>query len=629
MYSTGKDWQIHFSSVYHAEMALATLHGTLLPSVEPPFVLRLSASDKEEETLPADPLLSQFVHSDIDDHPLHSWTAQELFRYFRSAGPLVSVRTNVDIGRARRVCTVEYWDERHANYARLNAQRLGRELAPLEAPLPPFSLRTYDPWKLYCTNLGDIGSQELQRHFEEYGIVLEVSEVQAGTPNSNLFVLFGTKDEAAQAICGVRDRSVDGIAVAVRYHVPVTQSAFREDEVSSVADGATSRDASSTPGSDNASPGNRTRAQVLHEKREAKLRHVRRAAAIARRKDAEAEVACTRQTASDLQEVHETAQTQFETSRQESDAAQRTRAEADEAVVQAERALEAARERAAQASRVAAAAAERAVEAKECESDAWSRMNEALEEKQYAEAEQDKVYDETQPVLDDTADLATPEQRQEELAKSIRKMKEMRDAEEAERWEKEMRRRSEEVERQRKIREEEERAAREKQEREEREAARYNAYLAAAAAEEDRCRTRDIEKWNAADPWRWDSKSAIRRFQAVSCDFDDTTQQFCETRPLTLGNIPWPVLRTPISVTFETIQWDAVEKFCDALKQDLPTAEYKTAVEKAHRRFHPDKWRSRGLLATVLDEDLRKRLEDAGNIVSQALTPIWQASRSM
>jgi hypothetical protein len=56
-------------------------------------------------------------------------------------------------------------------------------------------------------------------------------------------------------------------------------------------------------------------------------------------------------------------------------------------------------------------------------------------------------------------------------------------------------------------------------------------------------------------------------------------------------------------------------------------AGYKSLVEKVHRLFHPDKWKSRRSLVTVMDEELRKLLEEAGNVVAQAMTPIWRRSK--
>jgi hypothetical protein len=103
--------------------------------------------------------------------------------------------------------------------------------------------------------------------------------------------------------------------------------------------------------------------------------------------------------------------------------------------------------------------------------------------------------------------------------------------------------------------------------------------------------------------------------------------KFSEEQPLTLEGTPWPVLHSPYSLKVEHVEWSAVEGFFSAVRPLLSVSEYRSLVEKSHRRFHPDRWRSRGLLATVHDVELRQELETAGNVVAQALTPIWIDSR--
>ncbi len=120
--------------------------------------------------------------------------------------------------------------------------------------------------------------------------------------------------------------------------------------------------------------------------------------------------------------------------------------------------------------------------------------------------------------------------------------------------------------------------------------------------------------------------SVMARFRFVNTEFDNTT--FSRTKPLTFESVPWPVLLSPYEVKLEEIDWKAVEEFFEKLELMVHRGEYKTLVEQAHRRFHPDKWKSRGLLNTVLDDTLRRQLESAGNIVAQATTPIWMNLKS-
>ena len=44
-------------------------------------------------------------------------------------------------------------------------------------------------------------------------------------------------------------------------------------------------------------------------------------------------------------------------------------------------------------------------------------------------------------------------------------------------------------------------------------------------------------------------------------------------------------------------------------------------------RFHPDRWRARGLLKSMEDDDERGFIEVAANTVAQALTPLWREVR--
>ncbi|KIP02705.1 hypothetical protein PHLGIDRAFT_40425, partial [Phlebiopsis gigantea 11061_1 CR5-6] len=77
----------------------------------------------------------------------------------------------------------------------------------------------------------------------------------------------------------------------------------------------------------------------------------------------------------------------------------------------------------------------------------------------------------------------------------------------------------------------------------------------------------------------------------ISAEFDEL--KFDEGKPLTFESIPWPVLSSPFHLTVDHIEWSAVEDFFAAAKLVLDEGEYKAMVEKSHKRFHPDRWRSR------------------------------------
>ncbi|KAJ7820739.1 hypothetical protein B0H14DRAFT_2833191 [Mycena olivaceomarginata] len=107
---------------------------------------------------------------------------------------------------------------------------------------------------------------------------------------------------------------------------------------------------------------------------------------------------------------------------------------------------------------------------------------------------------------------------------------------------------------------------------------------------EERCRKRD----ETTSKWRNSTRS----------------RSLSKTQPLTFHVIPWP------------INWDGGRGLLFAREGAIGVnvAGYNSLVEKVHRLFHPDKWKSRRLL-------LRKSLEEAGNVVAQAMTPIWRRSK--
>jgi len=97
--------------------------------------------------------------------------------------------------------------------------------------------------------------------------------------------------------------------------------------------------------------------------------------------------------------------------------------------------------------------------------------------------------------------------------------------------------------------------------------------------------------------------------------------KFSAGNPMTFASVPWPVLRSSFSV--QDVDWDTVEAFFKETQRLLTPAEFKDLVEKSHRRFHPDRWRSRRLLLSLENETERDLLEVAGSTVAQVITPLW------
>jgi hypothetical protein len=74
----------------------------------------------------------------------------------------------------------------------------------------------------------------------------------------------------------------------------------------------------------------------------------------------------------------------------------------------------------------------------------------------------------------------------------------------------------------------------------------------------------------------------------------------------------------------EDIEWSAVEEFFNTVRPSMRSQDWKAFVERSQRRFHPDRWRARGLLRAVADEREREEMEVAVGVVSQAVNPIWR-----
>ncbi|KZP03364.1 hypothetical protein FIBSPDRAFT_845039 [Athelia psychrophila] len=148
------------------------------------------------------------------------------------------------------------------------------------------------------------------------------------------------------------------------------------------------------------------------------------------------------------------------------------------------------------------------------------------------------------------------------------------------------------------------------------EAERFERAAAAARARGERSQR---QRWETGP---WTTARALERYRAMCAAFDST--KYAENEPLAFEDVPWPVLHAPGTFGVEDVDWAAVELFFAAVRPFVRGDEYKGFVEKSHRRFHPDRWRSRRILAGVVDEAEREELELAANVTAQALTPLWR-----
>ncbi|CCM01468.1 uncharacterized protein FIBRA_03522 [Fibroporia radiculosa] len=175
-------------------------------------------------------------------------------------------------------------------------------------------------------------------------------------------------------------------------------------------------------------------------------------------------------------------------------------------------------------------------------------------------------------------------------------------------------------------REAEHRAAEAERLRKEQEAARAEAERKAkekAQKEQSRRRNQQQHRW-AYGPWT--TQRALERYKSLCETFDNA--KFTTDEPVSFDFIPWPVLRSPAILTVEDIDWAAVETFFNTVKIHMRGQDYKLFVEKSHKRFHPDRWRARGILRSIEDDEVRNCLEVAANTVAQAITPLWREVKS-
>ncbi|KAJ3799185.1 hypothetical protein GGU11DRAFT_679995 [Lentinula aff. detonsa] len=124
------------------------------------------------------------------------------------------------------------------------------------------------------------------------------------------------------------------------------------------------------------------------------------------------------------------------------------------------------------------------------------------------------------------------------------------------------------------------------------------------AAKRQRERRKRDERWTYGS---WTSIRALERYKVLSDAFDTT--KFNAYDPLTFHIVPWPILTSPTKMSVEDVDWNAVESFFAAVRPHMRSQEFQSFVEKSQRRFHPDRWRARGLLRTVKDEAERGCLE--------------------
>ncbi|KAI0088651.1 hypothetical protein BDY19DRAFT_178630 [Irpex rosettiformis] len=464
---------------------------------------------------------------------------------------------------------------------------------------------------------------------------------------------------------------IDGCTITVRYHEPGAQGIFRNRYSSNSAPppaqpgGAPASEQPASPNGTRATsePDEAQQAREQQQRQEAAAQELREAAE-RRAKEAAAMKAAAEKVKrqQDRRARREAAERAEQQAKKNLDAARADEDNAEievllvsEAKATADAMLADAKLASLEAKRAWLLAMDKEAKAERVANDALEDIEHALHKRQQAEAcrkiaEQEEISfrkaredidneaEEDEIKVDEEtlrlAELAEKIKRMEELKKLEKEEKEARQRREQEakkaeeeRLEQERKKREkEEAERLARLREEAERLARERQEREAQEKRQAEntkrLYFQAAMAERARCNKRDLRYCATWDMTMWNVQRALDRFVGVSEEFDSL--KFHETaQPLTFESIPWPILDHPHRMSLDLIEGIAVNKFFATMKSMQTHGEYMSMIKKARNRFHPDRWRSRGILNSVLDENLRGRLETAGNEVSKQINHLW------
>ncbi|RDB30440.1 Polyadenylate-binding protein, cytoplasmic and nuclear [Hypsizygus marmoreus] len=598
--SAQKDWRksrlapgtqsakIVFFSIAEAEKALALLHLRNIPCILPPVPLVLSTS--KESRFSGNPRIVKLLPK--------GYTELQLYELLRPFGCLAYVRIH-DFG-----AVVQFWTESDAENAEVAVRTaFSRDLR--------ITLQAYDPCKLSCANLSpEVNEESLENYFKKYGSIISVTVLprQNGNSCGLGFVLFSAPDEASSAIKALHGTTWRSKIISVRYHEPKTSAT-----IPAPANHSDSTPCEEKPIEDPPPPEVHPQYGIPPDP-------------------------SVQETADDGPNDEEQGAQNVEGLRDDHIVPPITATEKEQAVPQAE--IEGMRDQ--------IQMLEKHNRELECELRDKETRIELLEERVatllgQAEGDRDEcenwrrkflVADSRCKILELEADRPLWEEANRKRA--MKKKKEAKRAEEARRKaeveesERRMReflaegRRRELEEKRRKEQEEAARKAREQEERDkmQKERDRQEAWRRATESEQERCRKRDSRLPTRGS---WTNKLALERFLLVSNEFEQL--KFSESKPLTLGSIPWPTCDNPAHLSPEKVDWDMVEIFFSYVQSTYSVPEYNRLVQRIHRLFHPDKWQSRRILETVQDTDLRNSLGLAGNKVAQAMTPLWRKTK--
>ena len=119
----------------------------------------------------------------------------------------------------------------------------------------------------------------------------------------------------------------------------------------------------------------------------------------------------------------------------------------------------------------------------------------------------------------------------------------------------------------------------------------------------------------------WTARKALDRYNQLAAEFDSV--RVSESAPLDMTKVPWPVLHPP-GYKLAQVDWSAVEAFFSQTEMLLggkKSTAWKELLKSSARRFHPDRWRARGLIGPYGGG---QEVEDRVNDVAKVLNPLYK-----
>ncbi|KAJ7171098.1 hypothetical protein C8R46DRAFT_1349197 [Mycena filopes] len=196
--------RVNFADVNSAEKALAILHLTPLPGVEPEAILKLFTTTNLKPLHAPDPSVAPRLIA-----PLPSGcTDSDLFDILRPYGPIYSVRIHPIAGGI-----VQFWVEAHAREAEIG----------LAISHPKTRIGSYDPCTLFCSNLSfGLDETVLRTHFVEFGNISAVEIFRYPKTHKSRgmgTITFTLPSEASRAMEAMHGKEIEWRALSLTFQI--------------------------------------------------------------------------------------------------------------------------------------------------------------------------------------------------------------------------------------------------------------------------------------------------------------------------------------------------------------------------------------------------------------------------